>query len=408
MRGTGSCYNSSAVYVNTIKFSFDSWFSTVVPLPFHFNKPQSKKPQPQTEVYCTHTMKISIRKLMKNGRPQSQQHPSKSLFSIVPKGRSSKSNSDDSPSVDLLDSSHRTVRTYALEDSHPSCGFSHNPGSTSSEEEDSSLMDASSLPVDGNNDNNNNNASEPTVESTTKSSHGVPAIEEESGSTCDNHVDEYDDDDEHEIVFEAEQDEAEPQERSLKYEEEEHEEEQSAHHEDLASSHHDSIPQEKTNEQGPETPLKDDDGAASVTAEAVATAIATAPPSDDGDTPKRQVHFGQLEIYEHALALGGAVPSCGPPLTMEWDAQAYFSVPIEDYEECRPGKPRKGTQLLRSKKQRTELLLSSGYTMREINEWNRECEEIRKQRSKSSRQFSAWRFLGLHKSFQTIRKQKSL
>jgi hypothetical protein len=69
---------------------------------------------------------------------------------------------------------------------------------------------------------------------------------------------------------------------------------------------------------------------------------------------KKQVSFGNVEIYEHAVALGGAVPSGGPSLTIQWDSQAYYNVTVEDYEEHRPTS-RKGTQLLRSRSQRIQV-----------------------------------------------------
>lgn len=69
----------------------------------------------------------------------------------------------------------------------------------------------------------------------------------------------------------------------------------------------------------------------------------------------KQVHFGQLEIYEHLIDVGGAVPSTGPSLTLQDEAQASYSFSVDDYEEYRPTLPRRGSQLLRSKAQRMEL-----------------------------------------------------
>jgi hypothetical protein len=70
---------------------------------------------------------------------------------------------------------------------------------------------------------------------------------------------------------------------------------------------------------------------------------------------EKHVRFGQLEIHEHLVAIGGAVPSSGPSLTLKDESQASFSLSVEDYETYRPAPPRKGTQLLRSKTQRIEL-----------------------------------------------------
>jgi hypothetical protein len=95
--------------------------------------------------------------------------------------------------------------------------------------------------------------------------------------------------------------------------------------------------------------------AAEVETSTSTTAGPTQKMDDTGNTQPRRVHFGTLEIYEHVIHLGGAIPGSGPPLTLEWQAQTHFSVPLEDYEALRPGQPRKGHELLRSKKQRTDM-----------------------------------------------------
>ncbi|KAG7369958.1 hypothetical protein IV203_027704 [Nitzschia inconspicua] len=124
-------------------------------------------------------------------------------------------------------------------------------------------------------------------------------------------------------------------------------------------------------------------------------------------TSGKQVRFGHVEIYEHLVALGGAVPSSGPSLTIQYDSQASFSISVDDYEEHRPS-PRKGTQLLRSKTQRIKLLLDLGYTMREINDSCQECDMIRRQRAKSSRQVVLTSFIGLHRSYRRMKKSNSV
>ena len=68
----------------------------------------------------------------------------------------------------------------------------------------------------------------------------------------------------------------------------------------------------------------------------------------------KQVTFGIVEIHEHVLALGGAVPSGGPSLTIEWESQAVYNITVEDYEEHRPI-TRKNLQLLRSRSQRIQV-----------------------------------------------------
>jgi hypothetical protein len=82
------------------------------------------------------------------------------------------------------------------------------------------------------------------------------------------------------------------------------------------------------------------------------TSVSSSPPV----VKERVVTWGQLQIHEHVIALGiGAIPSCGPPITMEPKSQAYYEIPIEEYEQHRPHHPRKGTQMLRSKRERTQV-----------------------------------------------------
>ncbi len=70
---------------------------------------------------------------------------------------------------------------------------------------------------------------------------------------------------------------------------------------------------------------------------------------------KKHVRFGQVDIYEHLIALGGGtVPRNGPPLTIQHQSQAFFSLSVDDYEKYRPTS-RKGAELLRSKAQRINV-----------------------------------------------------
>jgi hypothetical protein len=108
---------------------------------------------------------------------------------------------------------------------------------------------------------------------------------------------------------------------------------------------------------------------------------------------KRRVRFGSIEIHEHVVTLGGAtVPSSGAPLGMRWERQAYYEVSVDDYEAFKTT-PRKGREMLRSRNQRVDLLLDLGYTMTEINRRSVECDQIRKQRMTSAKQFPLQGFL---------------
>jgi len=89
---------------------------------------------------------------------------------------------------------------------------------------------------------------------------------------------------------------------------------------------------------------------------------------------RHQVHFGSIEIHEHTIQLGGAgIPSTsGPSLSLSWHQQGPSTklASVIEYEETRPlgYVPRKGIDIFHSQTQRIDLLLSVGYTHREIME----------------------------------------
>ena len=97
---------------------------------------------------------------------------------------------------------------------------------------------------------------------------------------------------------------------------------------------------------------------------------------------KKRVRFGTLEVHEHAVELGGSgVPGNGPPMTIEWEEQAYYFVKsVELFENSRPFENRRGSELLQSSRQRTNMLLEAGHTLSEINKYVKQNQMIRKQR----------------------------
>jgi len=105
-----------------------------------------------------------------------------------------------------------------------------------------------------------------------------------------------------------------------------------------------------------------------------------------------QVHFGSIEIHEHTIQLGGAgIPSTsGPSLSLSWHQQGPSTklASVIEYEETRPlgCVPRKGIEMLHSRTQRIDVLLSVGYTYREIMECTKECDTIRTQRLQTRKQ----------------------
>lgn len=71
---------------------------------------------------------------------------------------------------------------------------------------------------------------------------------------------------------------------------------------------------------------------------------------------KQRVSFGTLEIHEHAMELGGAgIPRLGgAPVTMSWERQAYYAVPVEEYDDLK-GPSRTGEELFLNQKYRMTM-----------------------------------------------------
>jgi len=114
---------------------------------------------------------------------------------------------------------------------------------------------------------------------------------------------------------------------------------------------------------------------------------------------RHQVHFGSIEIHEHTIQLGGAgIPSTsGPSLSLSWHQEGPSTTiaSVIEYEEARNRSPlllgqqyvpRKGIEMLHSRTQRIDVLLSVGYTYREIMECTKECDTIRTQRLQTRKQ----------------------
>ena len=80
------------------------------------------------------------------------------------------------------------------------------------------------------------------------------------------------------------------------------------------------------------------------------------------------VSFSTIDFHEHAMVLGDhPATSCGPSLELDWTAQDSATFSLDEYESMKYER-RSGKELVMSGSMRTNLLLESGYTMREIQE----------------------------------------
>mmetsp|Transcript_11723 Transcript_11723/g.19858 ORF Transcript_11723/g.19858 Transcript_11723/m.19858 type:complete len:247 (-) Transcript_11723:639-1379(-) len=102
---------------------------------------------------------------------------------------------------------------------------------------------------------------------------------------------------------------------------------------------------------------------------------------DGAITQQRSVSFKSLEIREYNMTLGDH-PSAysGPPVTLDWNHDPHVEVvDVDLYEQAR--KPRRNRKQLKlSSREREELLVEGGFSMKDIEvAWNSAL-KIRKQR----------------------------
>jgi hypothetical protein len=111
--------------------------------------------------------------------------------------------------------------------------------------------------------------------------------------------------------------------------------------------------------------------------------------SSSVDKPKKSVSFGDITIRDHPMIIGDSVPSCGLPITIDWEAQSEVVLKVEDYEECRPER-RHSRDMHMPPHVRSLLAISSGCTMREVRRVASECELIRKERTRKLPSGEKW------------------
>eukprot|EP00529_Nitzschia_sp_RCC80_P022275 CAMPEP_0113484194 /NCGR_PEP_ID=MMETSP0014_2-20120614/23834_1 /TAXON_ID=2857 /ORGANISM="Nitzschia sp." /LENGTH=484 /DNA_ID=CAMNT_0000377785 /DNA_START=758 /DNA_END=2209 /DNA_ORIENTATION=+ /assembly_acc=CAM_ASM_000159 len=121
------------------------------------------------------------------------------------------------------------------------------------------------------------------------------------------------------------------------------------------------------------------------------TAVGTGTTSDEPtSTPPQSnlktVRWGTIQIYEHVITMGlTSIPSCGAPVSLSNEpAQATYTFPIDEYESLRVAPPRKGQEMILTRRKRSDMLLELGFTMTEIARCVRESQVIRQQRAQSA------------------------
>ncbi|CAJ1934023.1 unnamed protein product [Cylindrotheca closterium] len=79
------------------------------------------------------------------------------------------------------------------------------------------------------------------------------------------------------------------------------------------------------------------------------------------------VSFGKIEIREYGMVLGdNPSTSSGPSVELDWETQSKFTIDtVDQYESMKPRR-REMKQLAMPSEFRMQLLVNSGYSLREI------------------------------------------
>ena len=86
------------------------------------------------------------------------------------------------------------------------------------------------------------------------------------------------------------------------------------------------------------------------------------------NSERSAVSFGTVEFHEHAIVLGdNPSTSSGPSIEIDWTPLQNVILEVEEYESHRLPR-RSKQQLIMPNQMRTDLLLDSGYSLREIRE----------------------------------------
>jgi hypothetical protein len=100
---------------------------------------------------------------------------------------------------------------------------------------------------------------------------------------------------------------------------------------------------------------------------------------------RRVVQFSTVELRSYPICAGdNPSVSKGVAITIEWEHDSVWTLPLEEYEDVRPF-PRSLTQLRMTSNQRTDRLRTMGYSRSEIQEWVQRGDRLRKQRMQTTK-----------------------
>lgn len=94
----------------------------------------------------------------------------------------------------------------------------------------------------------------------------------------------------------------------------------------------------------------------------------------------RKVSFDVIQIHEHPMILSdncGGIS--GPPVSLDWEVQDCYELPLDKYEESRPERRNKN-ELALPDMMRVDILRKSGYSRLEITQLTRPVNVDRQRR----------------------------
>ena len=118
------------------------------------------------------------------------------------------------------------------------------------------------------------------------------------------------------------------------------------------------------------------------------------------------VNFDVVRIHEHPILLGDNPGGLrGPPLTLDWHAQATFEMTVDDYESRRPVRRTK-EECAMPVSARMEILREFGYSRREIVALTKPVNQARARRKATAQ---AWRLAYVEELVESVaRKTKNV
>ncbi|CAB9505222.1 expressed unknown protein [Seminavis robusta] len=111
----------------------------------------------------------------------------------------------------------------------------------------------------------------------------------------------------------------------------------------------------------------------------------------------KKVCFDDVHIREYAIVLGdNPAVSKGAPLQITWDYHNEDVIDVDIFEQCREPVRRHRKKIVLSARKRAKILLGAGHTVEEIADMTLQCQNSKRQRVESVKEFGKWDFSNLN------------